>query len=150
MTRFETEQYLFSNKVKTVGVDFDATLTVIQRDENGRYTNWIDCPPNVIMVDLVRRLITKGKKVYIVTYRQEQFIPEIDLFCHVHDLKVNGVLFTSGESKIPALEKINADCHIDDDISTCLGLFMSNITPILVMDEYNTNNSSSAFINYKL
>ena len=150
MNHQETEKYLFSDNVKTIAVDFDATLTIIQRDENGRYTNRIDSPPNLIMVDLVKRLITKGKTIYIVTYRKTEYVPEIEIFCNVHNIKCKEIINTSGESKIPALQLIKADCLIDDDISTCLGLFMTGITPVLVMDAYNTNNSSSAFIQYKL
>jgi len=145
-----TENYLFSDKVSVIGLDFDGTLTLIEKNVDGRYTDWIECPPNLDIIDLIKRLIKKGKTVHIVTYRHTEFVPEVIKFCEIHNIKVASFINTSGNSKIEPLLNIKADCHIDDDLTTCLGLFMSEIEPVLVMDDYNKTNSSSDFIRYKL
>ena len=145
-----TENYLFSDKVSIIGLDFDGCCTVIVKNSDGKYNDWVDCPPNFEIIDLVKRLIKKEKQVHIVTYRKTEFVPEVVKFCEAHDIKIKSIINTSGESKIQPLLNIKADCHIDDDLSTCLGIFMSDIEPILFMDEYNKENSSSKIIRYKL
>ena len=145
-----TENYLFSDKVSVIGLDFDGCCTVIIKNIDGKYNDWVDCPPNLHIINLAKRLIKKGKEIHIVTYRKNEYVPEVVKFCEDHDIKVKSIINTSGESKIQPLLDIKADCHIDDDLSTCLGLFMSEVEPILVMYDYNRKNSSSDFIRYKI
>ena len=148
------EDFLFSNDVAVCGVDFDGTLTIfdkegVTKNPDGIY-NYPNCEPNHRIIEMVNRLIRCGKKVHIVTFRDHPFVQEVIDFCKEHNIKVESVINTCGQSKIKPLEDIKADCHIDDDLGVCLGLFMSDIEPVLIVDSENKKNSSHEIIVYKL
>ena len=148
------EDFLFSNDVAVIGLDFDGVCTVfdkegVTKNPDGTY-NFPSYEPNHRIINMINNLINQGKKVHIVTFRGDEYVPEVIDFCKLHNIKVESIINTSGNSKIKPLEDIKADCHIDDDLGVCLGLFMSEIEPILIVDSENKKNSSHEIIVYKL
>ena len=150
-----TRKFLFSDQIKIIGVDFDNTLTILDRTQvieqpNGSYI-FPPSSPNFKVIKLIKKLITNGKKVHVVTFRHKKYGEEVVQFCKDHDIAIEGVIHTTGSIKTPFLKEIKADCHIDDDLGACILLFQDGtIEPILVMDKLNKKNSSSDIILYKL
>jgi len=157
-----TEEYLFSSAVKVISFDFDDTLALskLTKSTDPNETRpvilfpsgyWIsEDVPNPPIVDLAKRLHNVGKELHIVTYRTHGWAEECYEFCKKCGITIKAIHATAGNSKVTFLQKIKADCHIDDDIMTCTEIFNTDITPILVKQPCHTSNSTLKLFKYIL
>jgi len=116
------QQYLKKNK-KVVTFDFDDTLALSHWDEE--LDNWAHDGPHDMMVQKIQEYISNpNTKVYIVTSRYQEYEKAalknsrqkaVQEFLDLHNINVDGVYFTNGQSKIETLLKLNSSIHYDDD-----------------------------------
>jgi len=157
-----TKKYLFSDAVKIIGLDFDQTILLqgkLVRPEIDDPRTRIIAPnglwveeetPNLPIIKLIQQLISHGKEVHIVTYRTHAWAEECYDFCKRYEINIKGVHATAGNSKIPFLEKIHANCHIDDDLNVCTSLLYTNIVPIIVVQREHNKRVIELLFKYTL
>jgi hypothetical protein len=124
-------KYLFENwrrflneqEKKVVTFDFDDTLS--KSDFNNETGTWKHVGPYEPMMKRIKEFINDpGVLVYVVTSRREKYEADslnnedqrsVQEFLDEHGLKVDGVYFTNGESKIETLLAKGSMIHHDDD-----------------------------------
>lgn len=127
--------------METITTDFDQTLAIQipqQVSPTGLITSFVT-KPNEKLVNHLKGLKERGKKIYIVTFRNKNQIEEIRKFVKDNDLKINGIVTTDGKPKVAAIYRLRSIQHFDDDVETLIQLskLNKNIQPILVPNEQN-------------
>ena len=133
--KFLTEQ----NEPKVVTFDFDDTLA--KSDFNNETGAWKYMGPHEPMMKRIKYFINEpGTKVYVVTSRRSDLEAaslnnedqrSVQEFLDEHGLKVDGVFFTDGESKIETLLSKWSIMHHDDDPGDILDARTNNIEAII-------------------
>jgi uncharacterized HAD superfamily protein len=125
----------------TVTTDFDQTLAlhVPQKTTSGGIIASFSTEPNHKLVNHLKGLKERGKKVYIVTFRKKNETDEIRKFLRENGLRVNGIVATDGKPKVAAIYRLKSTQHFDDDVETLVQLskLNKNIKPVLVPNEQN-------------
>jgi hydroxymethylpyrimidine pyrophosphatase-like HAD family hydrolase len=125
----------------TITTDFDQTLALHtpQKTTSGGVITSFVMEPNYKLINYLRSLKEKGKKVYIVTFRKKSETDEIRKFLKDNDLRVNGIVATDGKPKVAAIYRLKSIQHFDDDVETLVQLskLNKNIKPVLVPNEQN-------------
>ena len=67
-----------------------------------------------------------------MTFRKLKDAGDIKTFVSRFHLNVVDIVFTAGEPKLAALQKLESDIHIDDDVNTLISAHMNGIRPIWV------------------
>ena len=127
--------------METITTDFDQTLAFQipqQVSPTGVITSFVT-KPNEKLVSHLKSLKERGKKIYIVTFRNKNQTEEIRKFVKDNDLKINGIVATDGKPKVAAIYRLHSVQHFDDDVETLIQLskLNKNIQPVLVPNEQN-------------
>lgn len=127
--------------METITTDFDQTLAFHEPQQitSGGIISSFVTKPNQKLINHLKSLKEKGKKIYIVTFRRKEETNEIRKFLKDNDLKVNGIVATDGKPKVAAIYRLRSIQHFDDDVETLVQLskLNKNIKPILVANEQN-------------
>ena len=127
--------------METITTDFDQTLALQipqQVTAQGIIASFVT-RPNEKLINHLKSLKEKGKKIYIVSFRNKNETDEIRKFVKENGLKVNGIIATDGKPKVAAIYRLKSIQHFDDDVETLVQLskLNKNIKPILVTNEQN-------------
>jgi uncharacterized HAD superfamily protein len=127
--------------METITTDFDQTLAIQipqQVSPAGVITSFVT-KPNEKLINHLKSLKERGKKIYIVTFRNKNQTEEIRKFVKDNDLKINGIVATDGKPKVAAIYRLHSVQHFDDDVETLIQLskLNKNIQPVLVPNEQN-------------
>lgn len=130
--------------MQNITTDFDDTLAFQVPDnitESGIIMSF-KTVPNEKLINYLKSLKEKGKKVYIVTFREEKDIKDIRGFLKDNDLRVNGIIATNGKPKVAAIYRLNSIMHFDDDVETLVqcSKLIRNIKPVLIANEQNVKD----------
>ena len=108
---------------QVITFDFDSTLSLSHWGEEEDW--WVHDGPHEEFIEKIKQYIQDPtKKVFIVTSRLESQEKEaledeksvsVQEFLDEYDIKVEGIHFTNGESKIETLLKLGSTLHHDDD-----------------------------------
>jgi hypothetical protein len=133
-------EYLMEQEgeVRVVTFDFDDTL--IRYDSEWEYEG-----DNEHTLGYLRRFLSAGYKVFIVTSRKKRFEENADRiaiaeFVKERGLDVGGILFTEGEEKVHTLQKLGSLLHFDDDEMEWIALQGKAPEIKLVKIDYQTGN----------
>ena len=117
------KKFLKEEKQKVVTFDFDDTLALSHWDEEE--DNWAHDGPHDMMLQEIQKFTTDpNTKVFIVTSRHQEnenaalknpSQRAVQEFLDLHNINVDGIHFTNGQSKIETLFKLNSSRHHDDD-----------------------------------
>ncbi len=134
----------------TVTFDFDETLT--KSNFNTSYSLWVSTlEPNERVIEKYKQHILNNDQIYIVTFRNEEYVNEVIEFLVANNLNYCKIFATGGKPKKPIIVDIlNSSIHYDDDIYTCISLVGTSCTPVLIKTANNANNSSIDLIHEKL
>lgn len=127
--------------METITTDFDQTLAIQvpqQVSPAGVIISFVT-KPNEKLINHLKNLKEKGKKIYIVTFRNKNQTEEIRKFVKENGLKINGIVTTDGKPKVAAIYRLRSIQHFDDDVETLVQLskLNKNIQPILVPNDQN-------------
>jgi len=117
------KKFLKEERQKVVTFDFDDTLALSHWDEEK--DNWTHDGPHDMMLQEIQKFINDpNTKVFIVTSRHQKnesaalknpSQKAVQEFLDLHNINVDGIHFTNGQSKIETLFKLNSSRHHDDD-----------------------------------
>lgn len=139
--------------MQNITTDFDNTLA-LQVPENVTETGIVisfKTIPNQKLITHLKSLKEKGKKIYIITFREEKDTKEIKKFLKDNDLRVNGIIATNGKPKVAAIYRLNSVMHFDDDVETLVqcSKLIRNIKPILIPNDQNIKDPlASKFLQF--
>ena len=130
--------------MQNITTDFDDTLAFQVPDnitESGIIMSFKTIP-NEKLINHLKSLREKGKRVYIITFREEKDTKEIKKFLKDNDLRVNGIIATNGKPKVAAIYRLNSIMHFDDDVETLVqcSKLIRNIKPVLIANEQNVKD----------
>lgn len=129
-----------NNKVLTC--DFDDTLAVTQ---NGAW-NGETLVPVPRIIDFVKEKHSKGFEIHIVTFRNWDNKKEVENFCKLYNLPIKSIVCTEGKNKIPFIQKLHSQLHIDDSVEVCTLCVMAGIEVLLVDWGQENNNTTAKFL----
>ena len=112
----------------TITTDFDQTLalhTPQQVTAQGVIPSFVT-KPNEKLINHLKNLKEKGKKIYVVTFRPKNDIVYIKKFLKENDLQVNGIVATDGKPKVAAIYRLKSIQHFDDDVETLVQISKFN------------------------
>ena len=127
---------------KTITVDFDETLAT---SETGAWSG-VNLLPVQRIIDYVKRQHKNGCEINIVTFRNWNNKPEIETFCKTHKIPVKHIVCTEGKNKVPFIQNLGSDLHIDDSVEVCTLCVMAGIEVLLVDWEQEKFNSTAQFL----
>jgi trehalose-6-phosphatase len=130
--------------MQNITTDFDDTLAFQVPDnitESGIIMSF-KTVPNEKLINHLKSLKEKGKKIYIITFREEKDTKDIRGFLKDNDLRVNGIIATNGKPKVAAIYRLNSIMHFDDDVETLVqcSKLIRNIKPVLIANEQNVKD----------
>ena len=130
--------------MQNITTDFDNTLAFQVPDnitESGIIMSF-KTVPNEKLINRLKSLKEKGKKIYIVTFREDKDTKDIRGFLKDNDLRVNGIIATNGKPKVAAIYRLNSIMHFDDDVETLVqcSKLIKNIKPVLIANEQNVKD----------
>jgi hypothetical protein len=133
---------------KVITVDFDLTLASEELTSNG----WMYFGSGILhpipeVIDYVRQMVEDGCEVHIVTYRNDEDIPEVREFVDKWGIPIKEIHNTNKGSKIPVLQRLGSTLHIDDHLSTVIEIEKAGITCLLVDDGSYDNNCTAELFN---
>ena len=125
----------------TITTDFDQTLalhTPQQVTAHGVIASFVT-RPNEKLINHLKNLKEKGKKIYVVTFRHKNDIVDIKKFLKNNGLEVNGIVATDGKPKVAAIYRLKSTQHFDDDVETLVQIskLNKNTKPVLVPNDQN-------------
>ena len=125
----------------TITTDFDQTLalhTPQQVTAQGVIASFVT-KPNEKLINHLKNLKEKGKKIYVVTFRHKNDVVDIKKFLKDNDLQVNGIVATDGKPKVAAIYRLKSIQHFDDDVETLVQIskLNKNTKPVLIPNEQN-------------
>ena len=129
---------------KVITVDFDDTLAREELTSNGWmvFTSGL-LHPILEVIYYVEQLVAEGHIVHVVTYRNDEDIPEVKEFIKKWEIPITEVHNTNKGSKIPVLQRLGSTLHIDDHRPTVIQTEKAGIPCILVDDGTHSNNSTA-------
>ena len=129
---------------KVITVDFDETLAREELTSNGwMYFSSGILHPITEVIEYVKELVGEGHIVHVVTYRNDEDIPEVKEFVERWKVPVSEIYNTNRGSKIPILQRLKSTLHIDDHLSTIIEIEKAGISCMLVDDGTHSNNSTA-------
>lgn len=127
---------------KTITVDFDETLAT---SETGAWPG-VNLVPVQRIIDYVKEQHKKGYEINIVTFRNWNNKSEIETFCKAHKIPVKHIVCTEGKNKVPFIQNLRSDLHIDDSVEVCTLCVMAGIEVLLVDWGQENFNSTAQFL----
>lgn len=127
---------------KTITVDFDETLAT---SEPGAWTG-TNLVPIPRIIEYVKKEHKKGCEINIVTFRNWDNKQEVERFCKTHKIPIRHIVCTEGKNKIPFIQNLRSDLHIDDSVEVCTLCIMAGIEALLVDWGQENFNSTAQFI----
>ncbi len=92
-----------------VTFDFDGVLQL-----RSPFVSLDAMEPRPDIHDAVRRE-AETNSIAIVTGRSDRSVADLRRFVDLHNLPISDIVTTNGDSKVPALERLGAIRHYDDD-----------------------------------
>lgn len=131
--------------MENVTVDFDNTLALYipEKVTKSGVVASFNVVPNTKLIEHLKNLKEKGKRrIYIVSFRDQEGKSEIRDFLYKNNLRVNGIIVTEGKPKIAAIYRLNSVMHFDDDVDTLVecSKMIKGIKPVLIANENNYKN----------
>ena len=137
-----------------VTVDFDHTLAHEEVTAHGAwlYISSGTLAPIQKICDLVIEKAQEGNQIDIVTFREDNHIPEVRAFVKRLKLPITDIYNTRGKSKTPILKHLKSTLHIDDNLSVVISAEKSGIACLLVNGngEYDNNSTADLFNQIKV
>jgi uncharacterized HAD superfamily protein len=127
---------------KIITVDFDETLAT---SEQGAWHASVLYPVERI-IDFVKTEHQNGAELNIVTFRNWESKLEIENFCKKYKIPIKHIVCTEGKNKIPFIQRLRSDLHIDDSVEVCTLCIMANIEVLLVDWGQEKFNTTAKFI----
>lgn len=107
-----------TNKILTC--DFDDTL----QDSDGYILTRI--------INFVKQKHSEGFEIHIVSFREEKWKDEMVKFCAWQNIPVKSFVCTGMKNKIPFIQELGAELHIDDNVEVGILCEQAGIDFLLV------------------